>query len=172
MRNVPKIGGGRGLCGGAGKRVDSRVFPGRPQNFRYQCRPVDDCSPGRGGMAQNGRTRGGTFRGKMDRWLQKKPKAELRHAVVCPNVTERTNERIAQSKRARTGSLALVDYYRHKWREPVPSGRLVCRCHDVFLWFYDYFVFLCFASFFVLFMLFSLKPRPFLQSSFDMQALR
>ena len=33
----------------------------------------------------------------------------LRHAVVCPNVTGRTNERIAQSKRARAGSLALVD---------------------------------------------------------------
>ena len=33
----------------------------------------------------------------------------LRHAVVCPNETGRTNERIAQSKRARAGSLALVD---------------------------------------------------------------
>ena len=28
---------------------------------------LDDCSPGRGGMVQNGRTRGGTFHGKMDR---------------------------------------------------------------------------------------------------------
>ena len=27
-----------------------------------------------------------------------------------------------------------------KWRELVPSGRLVCRCHDVFLWCY-----VCFA---------------------------
>ena len=35
--------------------------------------------------------------------------AELQDAVVCPNVTEKTNERIAQSKRARAGSLALVD---------------------------------------------------------------
>ena len=35
-------------------------------------------------------------------------KAGLRHAVVCPNVTGRTKERIAQSKRARAGSLALV----------------------------------------------------------------
>ena len=35
--------------------------------------------------------------------------AGLRHAVVCPNVTGRTKERIAQSKRARAGSLALVD---------------------------------------------------------------
>ena len=38
-----------------------------------------------------------------------KIKAGLRHAVVCPNVTGRTKERIAQSKRARAGSLALVD---------------------------------------------------------------
>ena len=38
-----------------------------------------------------------------------KPRAGLRHAVVCPNVTGRTKERIAQSKRARAGSLALVD---------------------------------------------------------------
>ena len=38
-----------------------------------------------------------------------KAKAGLRHAVVCPNVTVRTKKRIAQSKRARGGSLALVD---------------------------------------------------------------
>ena len=38
-----------------------------------------------------------------------KPKAGLRHAVVCPNVTGRTKGKIAQSKRARAGSLALVD---------------------------------------------------------------
>ena len=36
-------------------------------------------------------------------------KAGLRHAVVCPNVTGRTKKRIAQSKRTRAGSLALVD---------------------------------------------------------------
>ena len=29
--------------------------------------------------------------------------------LVCPNVTGRTKKRIAQSKRARAGSLALVD---------------------------------------------------------------
>ena len=58
-------------------------------------------------MAQNGRTRGGTFHGKMDRC--RKTKAGLRHAVVC-HVTGRTKERIAQSKGARAGSLALVDY--------------------------------------------------------------
>ena len=38
-----------------------------------------------------------------------KGKAGLRHALVCPNVTGRTKERIAQSKRARAVSFALVD---------------------------------------------------------------
>ena len=33
-RDVRRNGGGRGLCGGAGKRVDG-VFPGRPQSFRH-----------------------------------------------------------------------------------------------------------------------------------------
>ena len=92
---------------GPGKRVRG-VFPGRPQSFRHQPRPVDNCSSGRGGTAQNGETRGGTFHGEMD-CSAEKAKAELRHAVVCPNVTERTKERLAQSKRARAGLLALVD---------------------------------------------------------------
>ena len=46
----------------------------------------------------------------MTKWIiAEKTKAGLRHAVVCPNVTGRTKKRIAQSKRARAGSLALVD---------------------------------------------------------------
>ena len=46
----------------------------------------------------------------MAKWIAaEKTKAGLRHAVACPNVTGRTKERIAQSKRARAGSLALVD---------------------------------------------------------------
>ena len=46
----------------------------------------------------------------MAKWIvAEKTKAGLRHAVVCPNVTGRTKGRIAQSKRARAGSLALVD---------------------------------------------------------------
>ena len=46
----------------------------------------------------------------MAKWTAaEKNKAELRHAVVCPNVTGRAKERIAQSKRAHAGSLALVD---------------------------------------------------------------
>ena len=104
MRDVRRNGGECGLRGGPRKRVDG-VFPG-PQSFRHQHRPVDDCSPGRGGMAQNGRTRGRIFNGKMGRYREK---AKAGHAVVCPNVTGKTKERIAQSKRARAGSLALVN---------------------------------------------------------------
>ena len=66
MRDVRRTGGGRGLCGGLGKRVDG-VFLGRPQSFRHQRRPVHDCSPGRGGMTQNDGARGGTFYGEIDR---------------------------------------------------------------------------------------------------------
>ena len=45
----------------------------------------------------------------MAKWVTaEKAKAGLRHAVVCPNVTGRTKERIAQSKRARAGSLRGV----------------------------------------------------------------
>ena len=46
----------------------------------------------------------------MAKWIvAEKTKAGLRHAVVCPNVAGRTKKRIAQSKRARAGSFALVD---------------------------------------------------------------
>ena len=106
MRDVRRNGGGRGLCGGPENRVNG-VFPGRSQSFRHQRRPVDDCSPGRGGMAQNGRTRGGTFHGEMDRCRENQG-----WTTACTGMLEltgRTKKRIAQSKRARAGSLALVD---------------------------------------------------------------
>ena len=46
----------------------------------------------------------------MAKWIAaERARAGLRHAVVCPNVTGRAKERIAQSKRARAGSLAIVD---------------------------------------------------------------
>ena len=104
----------------------------------------------------------------MAKWIvAEKAKAGLRHAVVCPNVTGRTKERISP-KQADSCRFARSLLISHKWREIASSWRLVCRCHDVFLWCYICFVLLCFASFFI-FML-SLKPRPFVQSSFDMQA--
>ena len=73
----------------------------------------------------------------MVKWIiAEKAKAGLRRAVLCPNVTGRAKERIAQSKRVRAGSLALVS-----------SSRLVCRCHDVFLWCYVCFVLLRFRPY-------------------------
>ena len=45
----------------------------------------------------------------MAKWIAVE-KARAGHAVVCPNVTRRTKERITQNKRARAGSLALVDW--------------------------------------------------------------
>ena len=60
--------GGAGCVGGQEKEWQADgVFPGRPQSFRHQRRPADDYNPGRGAMAQNGGTRGGTFHGEMDR---------------------------------------------------------------------------------------------------------
>ena len=85
------------------------VFLGRPQSFRHQRRPVDDCSPGRGGMAQNGGTRGGTFHGEMDRCRESQGWTVARRGMPERDEKRRTKERIAQSKRTRAGSLALVD---------------------------------------------------------------
>ena len=46
----------------------------------------------------------------MPKWIAaEKARAGLRHAVVCPNVTGRTKEGKAQSKRDRAVSLAIVD---------------------------------------------------------------
>ena len=46
----------------------------------------------------------------MTKWIAaERAKTTMRHAVACPNVTERTKERVAQSKRARAGLLAIVD---------------------------------------------------------------
>ena len=46
----------------------------------------------------------------MAKWIAAEKAGDgLRHAVVCPNVTGRTKERTAQSKRTRVGSLDLVD---------------------------------------------------------------
>ena len=59
---------------------------------------------------ESGRTAKQVAQYFMAKWIvAEKNKAGLRHAVVCPNVTGRTKERITQSKRDRTGSLALVD---------------------------------------------------------------
>ena len=98
VRDVRRNGEGRGLCRGPGKIVD-RLFPGRPQSFRHQRRPVDDCSPGRGGMAQNGRTRGGTFHGKMDRCRNNQG-----WTTACSGIPERDGKNQGEDSPKQAGS--------------------------------------------------------------------
>ena len=80
VRHVRRTGGGRGLRGEPGKRVE-RVFPGRPQSFRHQRRPLDDYSPAR--TRRNGARRWN--KGRNFSWrnssLQKKPRYEWRELV-------------------------------------------------------------------------------------------
>ena len=137
MRDVWSNGGGRGLCGGPGKRVDG-VFPGRPQTFRHQRRPVDDCSPGRRGMVQNG----GTFHGKMDRCRKKQG-----WTTACSGMPECGGKDQGEDSPKQAGSCWFARpslLTSRKWRELVSSERLVCRCLDVFLWCYVCFVLLRF----------------------------
>ena len=98
VRDVPRNGGGRGLCEGAEKRVDG-VFSGRPLSFRHQRQPVDDCSPGRGGMAQNGRTRGGTFHGKTDRCRKNQS-----WTTACSGMPERDGKDQGEDSSKQAGS--------------------------------------------------------------------
>ena len=98
----------------------------------------------------------------MAKWIAvEKARAGLRHAVICPNVTGRTKERIAQSERPRTGSLALVDW-------PQVARTCILRADVTLSFFCVSFVLLCF----VFALMLSLKPRPFVQSSFDRQGPR
>ena len=106
MRDVLRIGGGRGLRGGAGKRVDG-VFPGRPQSFWHQRRQWTTAAQDEGEWRRTAEQGAEHF---MAEWTgAEKAKAGRRHAAVCPNVTGMTKDRIAQSKRARAGSFAIVD---------------------------------------------------------------
>ena len=46
----------------------------------------------------------------MAKWIAaERVKAGLRHAVVYPNVTGRTKDRMDQSKRVRASSLPIID---------------------------------------------------------------
>ena len=121
MRDVRRNGGGRGLCGGPGKRVDG-VFPGRPESFRHQRRPVDYCSPGRGGRVQKRRTRGGIFHGEVDRYRESQG-----WTTACSGMSERDGKDQGEDSPKQAGSFVLVRSLlltSHKWRELVSSGRL------------------------------------------------
>ena len=75
---------------GPGKRVDA-VFPGRPQIFRHQRRPLDACSLGG--------TRGGTFHGEMDRWRESQG-----WTMACSRVPERDGKDQEEDRSKQAGS--------------------------------------------------------------------
>ena len=106
VRNVQRNGGARAVWR-ARKKSGWGVF-GRPLRFRHQHRPVDDCSPGRGGMAQNGRTRGGTFHGEMDRCRESHG-----WTAACSGMHERDGKDQGENSPKQASScwfaLALVD---------------------------------------------------------------
>ena len=163
MRDIRRIGGGRELCGGAGKRVDVGCFLDDLRAFGINADQWTTAAQDEGGWCKTAEQGAEHF---MAKWIvAEKATVGLRHAVVCPNVTGRIKERVAQSKRLVLVRSPLLTS--HKWRELVFSGRLVCRCHGVFLC-CVIFVLFCFVFVFML----SLKPRPFVQSFFDMQAPR
>ena len=106
VRDVRRLGGGRGLCGGPEKECmwcfldDLRAFGINADQWTTAAQDEGEWR----------RTAEQGVEHFMAKWIAaEKARAGLRPAVVCPNATRRTRKRIAQSKRARTGSLALVD---------------------------------------------------------------
>ena len=119
---------GRGPRGGAGQNSGWGASWTTSQSFRHQGREVDDCSPGRGEMAQDGGITDGTFHGEMDRCRQIRG-----WTTACSSMCDRDEKDQGEgspNKRARDGLFASV----------VSSVRLIGRCHAVFPWYYVCFV--------------------------------
>ena len=57
-------------------------------------------------------------------------------ATACSGIPERDGSDRGQDSPKQAGSCWFAHQTSHKWRELVSSGRLVCRCHGVFLWCY------------------------------------
>ena len=106
MRDVRIVGGGRGVCGRAGKEWMGCFL----DDLRAFDINADQCKTAAQDEGEWRRTAEQGAEHFMAKWIAaEKARVGLRYAVVCPNVTGRTKERIAQTKRARAGSLAIVD---------------------------------------------------------------
>ena len=106
VRDVRRISGGRGRRGEAAKRVDG-CFLDDLRAFRINAGQWTTAAQDEGEWHRTADQGAEHFMAKW--YTAEKVRAGLRHAEVCPNGTGRTKERIAQSKRARAGSLAIVD---------------------------------------------------------------
>ena len=116
-----------------------------------------------GAERQNGKTRGGTFHGEMDRCRESQG-----WTTACSDMTERDGKDQGEDSPKQAGSC----WFARLCRLATSGANL----YPPGVWFADamasFFgvtlVFFCFVFVFML----SLKPRPFVQSSLDMQAPR
>ena len=87
--------GGAGCVGGLEKERMG-CFPDDLRTFDIN---ADDCRPGRGGMAQDGGTRGGTFHGEMDRCRESQG-----WTTVCNSMPERDGKDQGEDSPKQAGS--------------------------------------------------------------------
>ena len=80
------------------------------RDFRFQCRPVDNCTPGRGGISQDGGTRSGTFHGEIDRCRES-------WTTACSSMPERDGKGQGENSPKQARSCWFAPY---SW--PVTSG--------------------------------------------------
>ena len=95
MRVVRSTGEGRALRRGPGRRVDG-VFPDDLGAFGINADQWTTAAQDGGEWCRTAKQGVGRFMAKLI--AAEKARAGLRHAVVCPNMTGRTKERIVQSK--------------------------------------------------------------------------
>ena len=104
MRDVRKTGRRHELLGGTGKRVDGISLEATSE--------LSVSTPTNGRLQPRTRWNGAKWRNKgrnVAKWIvAEKVRAGVRHRVVCPKVTGRIKDRIAQTKRARAGLLVII----------------------------------------------------------------
>ena len=115
-------------------------------------------------MAQNGGTSGEIFHGEMDRCRESQG-----WTTACSGMPERDGEDQEKSPKPRAGSLALL-LTSHTYVARTCILRAFGLQIDVMTSFSGVITFVLF--YFVFVFMISLKPRPFVQSSFDVQAPR
>ena len=101
--------GGAGCVGGQEKGWMVGVFPGRHQSFGINADQWMTAAQDEEEWRRTAEQCKGRNISWQNRPLQKKSRLDYGMQRYAPNVTGRTKERIAQGKRARAGSLALVD---------------------------------------------------------------
>ena len=115
---VRRIGGGRGLCGGGQEKEWTGCFLDDLIAFGINADQWTTAAQDEGECR-------GTFHGEMDSYRENQG-----WTTACSRMPE------CDGKDQGEGSPKQADscwFARHKWRERVSSGSLVCRCHDVLL---------------------------------------